>query len=85
MKITNKKRATIDPKEWYTMQEIVRAKMFPWATSFWSIRNMVALDRRNKNLLKINISGTGKATRYFFLGANIIKFKKEFEAGKIRL
>lgn len=85
----SKKKKEIKPNEWYTMQDIVRDKMFPWATSFWSVRNLVALDRRsrrkNRNLLKANITGTGRATKYFFLGENIINFKKEFEAGRVRL
>jgi len=79
------KRAEINPNEWYTMQDIVRDKMFSWASSFWSVRNIVALDRRKNNILKVNITGTGRATKYHFKGENILKFIKEFEAGKIQL
>lgn len=75
----------INPQEWYNLQDIVRAQMFPWAHSFWSVRNIVALDRRNKNILKANITGTGRATKYHFLGENIQKFITEFDAGKAKL
>lgn len=75
-------RATkIDPKEWYTLQDIVRGGWFPWCKSFWSVRNIVTADRGNKNLLKAGITGTGRSTKYHFLGANIIGFVKEWEAG----
>lgn len=80
-----KKTTKIDPDGWYTMQDIVRDKMFPWASSFWSVRNLVALDGRNKRILKTNIKGTGRATKYHFKGENIIKFISEFESGKVRL
>lgn len=75
----------ITPKEWYTLRDIVKGRMFPWRTSFAGVRNLVADDRRTKNVLKANISGTGRATKYFFKGENIIKFIKEFESGKTRL
>lgn len=80
-----KTQTKIDPQEWYTLQDIVRGKMFPWLNSFISIRNLVAQDRDNKNVLKANITGTGRATKYHFKGENIIKFISEFDAGKAKL
>jgi hypothetical protein len=71
--------------ETYTMIDIVRGGMFPWAKSFWSVRNVVALDQRKTNILKPLIVGEGRATKYFFKGANIIKFITAVEAGKVRL
>ncbi len=79
------KQTKINPQAWYTMLDIIRGEMFPWATTTWTVRNLVALDRRNKNLLKANITGTGRATKYHFKGENLLKFIKEFEAGKVRL
>lgn len=76
---------TIDPKTWYTMQDIVRHCMFPWATSFWSVRNVVTLDRAKTNVLKATVTGTGRGTKYHFKGEHIINFIKNVEAGKIRL
>ena len=69
-------KTKIDPQSWYTLQDIVKGRMFPGATSFWKIRNIVALDRRSKNLLKANITGRGRATKYHFKGENINKFIK---------
>lgn len=67
--------------DWYTLQDIVRHRMFPWAHSFWSVRNVVELDAKKKNILKATITGTGRGTKYHFQGANIIKFVKFIEAG----
>lgn len=76
----------IKPQEWYTLQDIVKNKMFSWSSpSFWSVRNVVALDRRNKNLLKATITGSGRATKYKFKGENIINFIKEVEKGTAQL
>lgn len=69
-----KPKSKIDPQAWYTLQDIVKGRMFPWATSFWKVRNVVALDRRSRNVLKAHITGTGRATKYHFEGANIQKF-----------
>ena len=79
------KTVKIKTDEWYTLQDIVTNKMFPWANSFWSVRNVVNLDRANKNILKATITGDGRAKKYHFKGENIIKFVNEVEAGKVRL
>jgi len=84
-KMSNEKKVKIELDKWYNMQEIVREKMFPWALSFWSVRRIVDQDRINSNILKANITGDGRAKKYHFKGENIIKFIKEFEAGKIKL
>lgn len=81
---TNGKKS-VEPKAWYTLQDIVKHEMFPWAASFWSIRNIVAKDRKKDNLLKATITGKGRGTKYHFKGENIISFIRKFEAGKISL
>jgi len=78
-------KAKIKAEEWYTLQDIVRSKMFPWAHSFWSVRNIVKLDKEKSNLLKATITGEGRATKYHFRGQNIINFINQVEAGKVRL
>lgn len=83
-----KKLSKIKPKaeEWYSLQDVVRNKMFGWCpSSFWSVRNTVEMDARGKNILKPVITGTGRATKYQFKGENIIKFVKLIEAGSYRL
>lgn len=82
MNTSNKK---VEPNETYSMQDIVRDGIFPWAKSFWTVRNLVAMDQRNQNILKPLIIGTGRATKYHFKGENIIKFIQAVDAGKVRL
>lgn len=79
------KNNKIDPKGWYTLLDIARSGMFPWANSFWSVRRIVELDRGSKNILKANVTGTGRGTKYHFRGSNINKFVEAFESGKVRL
>lgn len=79
------KKQIIKPEESYTLQDIVTMKMFPWASSFWSVRNFVKLDSQKTNILKPLIVGKGRATKYHFKGSNIIKFIKAVEDGKVRL
>lgn len=78
-------RNKIKAEGWYTLQDIVREKMFPWAHSFWSVRNVVKLDKEKANILKATITGKGRATKYHFRGENIKKFVSQVEAGKVRL
>ena len=80
-----KSATKVNPREWYTLQDIVRERMFPWANSFWSVRNIVNLDKESENFLKVTIKGEGRGTKYHFKGENIIKFVTAVEAGKVRL
>lgn len=75
------KQVKIKPEEWYSMQDIVRCKMFPWATSFWSVRKVVKWDLEKNNILKAIITGAGTTTKYQFKGSNIIKFITAVEQG----
>ena len=79
-------RARIEPDKYYSLQDIVTKNMFTWcAPSYWSVHNTVVIDQRNKNILKPIITGTGRATKYKFLGKNITNFKKLVKAGKANL
>lgn len=82
----------IKSEDWYTLQDIVKEKMFvfpsqPWknASSFYSVRNIVNTDKKRENLLQANIEGKGRGKKYHFKGENIIKFIQQVEAGKVRL
>lgn len=79
------KQKKLVPSEWYSLQDIVRDKMIPWARSFPTIRRIIELDNKNKNILKPMIKGDGRAKKYQFKGENIINFVKAVEAGKVRL
>jgi len=83
MKTENK--TTIEPQKWYTLSAVVKGKMIPWADSFWSARKLVASDSVKRNILKANITGTGRGTKYHLKGENIIKFINEFESKGIKL
>lgn len=82
---TKKINSKIDTKAWYTLSDIVNKKMFTWATSFWSVRNIVATDKYRANILRAQITGAGRATKYKIQGANIIQFIKLVEQGKVQL
>lgn len=83
--MTKELKSKIEANEWYTMQDLVKGRVFPWATSFWAVRNLVALDSRKKKVLAPVVTGTGRGTKYHFKGSNIIKFVKLIEDGKVRL
>lgn len=75
----------IESQRWYTMQDIIRGVMFPWARSVWSVRKAVEADRENKNVLKAIITGEGRARKYLIKGENITKFVKLVESGKVTI
>lgn len=80
------KSAKVDAGKWYSLQDIVTKKLFAFCPpSFWSVRNVVALDRRNANILQAIITGTGRATKYRFKGENINNFISLVDAGKVKL
>lgn len=83
--MTRELKTKIVGTEWYTMQDLVKGKVFPWATSFWAVRNLVALDSRRKKVLKPIVTGSGRGTKYHFKGENIIKFIKLIDDGQVRL
>jgi hypothetical protein len=78
-------KAKIKSEGRYTLLDIARDGMFPWANSYWSVRNVVKLDIKGKNILKTIVVGKGTETKYHFKGENIIKFVKLVESGKVRL
>lgn len=65
----------------YTALEIVRGRMFPFATSFYTVRNLIEMDRRKKNLLRASVMGKGTHTRYWIKGENIIRVLALWEDG----
>lgn len=78
-------KTKINQKKWYTLRDLVAMRIFPWATSFASVRAIVLRDRRNWNVLDCQMFGEGRGTKYHFQGRNIIEFLKAIESGKIRL
>lgn len=79
------KTQKIKADEWYSLQNMVTAKVFPWANSFSTVRRIVEMDKANKNILKATIKGEGRGKKYLFKGSNIINFITAVEAGKVKL
>ena len=80
------KALQINPQAWYTLQDIVQHKMFPWFDSYHSVRKAVLTDtKRTSSILRTVSKGKGKNVRYKIKGENIIKFIKAVEAGSVRL
>lgn len=83
---------SIKGEEYYTLQDIVKKKLFefpamPWinASTFWSVRKIVQADLKGRNILDAKIVGSGRGTKYHFKGDNIINFINQVETGKVRL
>lgn len=72
-------------REWVSLQDIVREKLFPWAGSFWLARKIVVKDRKGSNILQPIITGRGRGKKYRFKEENITKFVTLVETGKVRL
>jgi hypothetical protein len=65
---------SVDPKRVYTLLDMVKCKVFPFAKNLRTIRKIIEVDRQCKNLLGAEITGDGKTRRYLVKGAGIIKF-----------
>jgi len=76
------KKSKIEEGKWYTLKDILNSGLLPCNT-FYSLRKAVLIDKKGKNVLKTVITGDDMRKRYHFRGENIIKFIKEFEAGKV--
>ena len=78
------KNKGIEPNEYYTLADIVSAKIF-YYTSFSKVRTIVQQDGKTNNVLKPIINGRGRGKKYLFKGENIIKFVKGIETGMVNL
>ncbi len=70
----------IDSEAWYSLNAIVRGRIFP-TTSFWSVRKMV---ENNLMTLKPRITGEGRGRKYYFRGENIKRFLEALKTGKAK-
>lgn len=85
-KIKNKPEPEkLEPNEYYSLEQLKRMKAFSWCRSAWARRKVVERDAKKDNYLKAIVSGEGRGTKYKILGANVIKFIKAVESGKVRL
>ena len=75
------KAQRIDPERWYNLSEMVDEKVFSWCKNIATYRRHILSDRKNSNLLKAVVIGTGRQKQYRIKGENIIKFVVSVEDG----
>lgn len=75
------KKKFIDAEKWYTLSEVVEARLFPWCKNIATYRAFVLSDKKAKNLLRAIIIGKGRQTTYRIKGANIINYLVSVEDG----
>lgn len=76
---------SIEPDRHYTIADMAREKVLPFAISFVKIRSIVENDRKKKNLLKAIVMGDKTHTRYWIKGKNIINFLAHWEDGSNKI
>lgn len=76
---------SVDPDREYNLTHIKREGLFPWAIDVRTIRKAVKRDFWGENLLKAEISGTGKGADYKIKGRNIIKFLEKYGPGYMHM
>lgn len=72
----------IEKEKWYKLTEIVALGLIPWCKDIKTIRKWVLKDKSQDNLLKINVVGRGKKTRYHILGDNLNQYIAAMTATK---
>lgn len=63
-----------EPNREYSLSDITRERLFPWAKDLKTIRSIVHRDLNGENLLKAQVEGTGRTTRYTVKGKNLVRF-----------
>lgn len=79
----NKKeqKTIIEPEKWYSLSEMVEARLFPWCRNIATYRKYVLADRQANNYLKAIITGQGIQRKYRVKGKNIINYLVNVEDG----
>lgn len=67
----------VDTSKEYTIGDIRKSGVFPWAKHYQTIVRFVKKDFFGENILKARIEGEKQNTRYFIKGENIIKYLKK--------
>lgn len=68
----------IHPNKEYSAREIRNYKLFPWATHYKTITQLIKKDIANRNELETRIEGAGYCTRYHIKGSNIQKYINKY-------
>ena len=69
----------IKPKP-YTVTELVRMQAFPWARDHRTIIKMITEDLAGENILRAEVSGSGRQRRYQIHGTHIINYIQKYGA-----
>jgi hypothetical protein len=78
------KKQTINPTEWYSMNDIIAGQLFPWCKGTRVVRRIIQDDLRSgHSILKSQVTGMGRGTKYRIYGRNLIRFIEKVEQGKI--
>lgn len=75
----------IYPNKYYSLNEILKDNLFPWAQSLRTIKRFVETDAKEKNILKAVRTGERSGTRYLIKGENIINYIANFEDGSLHM
>jgi hypothetical protein len=69
----------IQAKKEYTAAEINTLRIFPWTHCTNTVSRWINRDFFGENMLKARIEGSGRSTRYYVLGKELINYKKKYE------
>ena len=76
-----KRAKKIEKERWYTLSEMVEARLFNWCKDITMYRRYIFADRGARNMLKTVIIGSGTQRRYKIKGENIINYIVNVEKG----
>lgn len=65
----------------YTLEDINREKLFPWALRRREVRKTILADRRVENIIDAQITGEGRARRWRIEEENLKKFLDKYGPG----
>lgn len=68
------KNKKIDPKRWYSLNEMYRENLLYWISSRDAYRRAITTDMLGENILKTKTFGIGNGKTYRIEGKNIIKY-----------
>lgn len=64
----------LKPKHQYTLMEIARDGIIPWARDHRTIIKLIENDANGAQLLAANVTGAGRQRRYTIEGKNLKKY-----------
>lgn len=65
-----------NPKKYYTVTDLVRTRIIPWAKHNRTINKIIEADLEGYSVLKAEVSGTDEYRQYRIAKKNLIKYLK---------